>query len=77
MIAEGHKANFETLKQAAEDGNLAIMDCQDKETGKQVIVICAVGFDGDEYTMVPLAKMFDGDPYEELNPPGTESGYAD
>lgn len=69
MIAEGYKTNFETLQRAADDGNLALMECQDKATGKPVIVICAVNFNGEEYEMVPLSKMFDGNPYDELNPP--------
>lgn len=76
MITEGYKSNFETLKRAADDGNLAIMDCQDKVTGEQVIVICAVGFDGVEYQLVPLAKMFNGNPFDELNPPLPDGGYA-
>lgn len=75
MIAEGYRTNFETLERASADGNLTIMDCQDKATGKQVIVICAVNYDGEEYQMVPLAKMFDGNPYDELNPPNPDGGY--
>jgi len=71
MITKGYKANFETLQNACRSGDLALLDCTDKKTGKPVMVICAVGFDRekDEYIMTPIAKMFDGNPYEEINPP--------
>ena len=69
MIQEGYKLNFETLKQAAANGDLALVECADHE-GRPVITICAIYLDAEGmYNTVPLAKMFDGDPYEELNPP--------
>ena len=68
-IATGYKSNLNTLVRAANDGNLALVECTDQATGNTVITVCAMSFDGDEYTMVPLAKMFDGDPYVELYPP--------
>lgn len=56
------------------------MECTEKATGKRVAVICAFSDPPnndqrqDEYIILPLAKMFDGDPYQELNPPlGNES----
>jgi len=76
VILEGYKTNFETLKKAGANGDLCIMECQDKQTGKTVIAICAVGREeGGDFTMHPLAKMFDGDPYEELNPPDDKGGF--
>lgn len=77
-IKKGYKQNFETLLQAAKHGHLAILDCQDKKTGKPVVAIVAVNFDGKEYSFAPLAKMFDGNPYEELNPPSPDApgGYV-
>lgn len=70
MIEPGYKANFETLQRASENGDLALMECTDKVTGKPVMVICAVGRDDDgQYVFSPLAKMFDGNPYEEIDPP--------
>jgi hypothetical protein len=49
------------------------MECKDKATGKPVVVICAVWIDEDikekMYHFTPLAKMFEGNPYEELIPP--------
>jgi hypothetical protein len=74
-IERGYVRNFETLIRAAKNGDLALLDTQDKETGKRVIAVVAVGRNGEQYEMSPLAKMFDGDPYEELNPPDPSGGY--
>lgn len=69
-ISDGYKANFETLLRAASDKALCIMECTDKESGKAVIAVCAAWMDEDEQVhLVPVAKMFDGDPYAELESP--------
>lgn len=68
-IPKGHRANLETIIRAAKNGDLCVMECTDKATGKPVIALCAAGRNGKEIVMSPLAKMFDGNPYEELDPP--------
>lgn len=72
MIEKGYKANLATIKKAAANNDLALMECKDAHTGKRVIALCAIAFDGKEYITTPLAKMFDGNPYEELIPPTVE-----
>jgi hypothetical protein len=69
---DGYKPNFETLKVAFAREDIALMECQDAKTGEKVAVLCAVGWDGAEYNFVPFARMFDGNPYEQLIPPGIE-----
>ncbi len=77
-IPEVHQKNFDTLMRACKDGNVALMECTDAETGNPVFVICASNMSWDEeknepsYEFIPVAKMFDGDPYEEVNPPESE-----
>ena len=39
MISEGHKNNFKTLKEAAKNGDLALMEYIDKATAQPVYVI--------------------------------------
>lgn len=74
-IAKGYKANFETMKRAFAAGDVALMDCTDIVTGKPVIVVCATQREeGGDITFVPLAKMFDGNPYEEVLPAGHPDG---
>jgi len=70
MIQKGYKSNFETLKRAAENGDLALVECADAVTGEPVITVCAMSYEGNgDISMAPIAKMFNGNPYEELLPP--------
>ncbi len=71
-IAPYHKSNFQTLERAFDEGNVAIMECTDRATGELVPVICAVQHSGDEAApieMVPFARLFTGNPYDEVEPP--------
>lgn len=70
-----HKPNFETLQEAFANGDVALMECQLKATDQPVAVIVAVNRDGDEFSFVPLAMMFNGNPYEQLNPPNPDGGF--
>jgi len=74
-IPEGYKHNFETLCRARDDRALCIMECKDRVTGKMVVAVCAAWTDEEGIVhMVPVAKMFDGDPYEEIDPPEVGDG---
>lgn len=71
-LAEGHKANFQTLLKAVDNDDVCLMACIDKETGETIPVICAMQYSGDEkepIEFVPIARMFLGNPYEEVEPP--------
>lgn len=63
-IPDPYRRNFETLLRAADDKALALMECQDAETGVTRYVICAVGFDGSAYLITPFGHLCDGNPYE-------------
>lgn len=66
----GYKNNFETIRAAVLNGDDMIMECIDNGTGKPVIVLCARYTDDEGMiVIVPLAKLFDGNPYEQLTPP--------
>ena len=68
-IPEHARANFQTLLRAAADGNLALLECADAETGAARYVICAVGRDGGEFLFTPFGHLADGNPYEAYRPP--------
>jgi hypothetical protein len=68
-IPEPFRRNFDTLLRAAEQGDLALLECTDTATGDPRYVICAVGFDGGEYLMTPLGHLHEGNPYEAYVPP--------
>lgn len=69
MLKPGDVANFETLKLAFTRGEAALMACTNIK-GEYVAVICAVYQDEEtkEIVMTPLARMFEGNPYEEVRP---------
>jgi hypothetical protein len=73
-VKPGNQINLETIIRAAKKGDLAVVECRDRATGKQVDALCAIGFDGKEHTITPLAKMFEGNPYEELIGPDETAG---
>ena len=75
-ITKGYKANFDTLIRAAKHSDLALVECQDKTTRQPVYVACAMQREPDgEISMIPIARMFDGNPYDELNPPNPDGGF--
>lgn len=63
-IPDGHRANFQTLLRAAEQGDLVLMECTDARTGEPRYVICAVGRDESGYLLTPFGHLHDGNPYE-------------
>lgn len=73
-IPQGYRLNFETLLRASEHGALCLVECTDAATGQPAYAICAVNRDGDQFELAPLARLFDGNPYEELVPPMAETG---
>lgn len=63
------RTNFQTLLRAAGDGNLALMECQDAQTGEPRFVICAVGRNGSDNVMTPFGHLVEGNPYDAYVPP--------
>lgn len=60
-----HVANFHTLQEAEDNGDLALVSAIRKADKKPVALVCAMhhGYD-DKITPVPIAEMIDGDPFE-------------
>ena len=76
-IVQQHSRNFETLREAFLNRDAALLECQLKTTGELVAVVVAVNRDADEFAFVPIAMMFNGNPYECLNPPNPDGGFDD
>jgi Family of unknown function (DUF6117) len=68
-IVQDHEANFETLQEAFQAGQVCLMDCIERSTGEHVAVICAVHMEGEKYVTTPFAKFFNGNSYELLISP--------
>lgn len=68
---------FTTLNYACKHGQLVLLECTD-EHGRYVPVVCLVGQVPEDTDMriIPLAKLFTGNPYDEVFPPSdvTSSG---
>ncbi len=73
MIPQGYIHNFQTLTRAGDARDLCLLECRERATGQPAIAGCAVNRVGDDYELVPLARLFDGNPYELLLPPDPES----
>lgn len=68
-LLPGHVSNFETLKRAAAAGDLALVECQDAETGEYRAVLCAISKQKGEFVMTPFGHLAPGNPYEAYTPP--------
>ena len=68
-IPDAYVRNFRTLLRAAEQGDLALMECTDARTGEPRYVLCAVGREGSEYLMTPFGHLHDGNPFDAYVPP--------
>jgi hypothetical protein len=68
-IPEYARANFETMLKAAGNGDLALMECVDAESGVPRYVICAVGRENGDYLFTPFGHLADANPYEAYRPP--------
>jgi hypothetical protein len=72
-IPDPIKTNFHTLEKAFRNGDIALLECRDRNTGAPAYAICATNLlrkanRKPEIEMVPLGLMFNTDPYEILIP---------
>src|SRR5215510_11547250 len=73
-IPDPIKTNFHTLGKAFEKGDIALLECRDRNTGEPAFAICAINIRRQadcepEIEMVPLGLMFNSDPYKMLISP--------
>ena len=73
----GHRRNFDALRNAFLAGDAALMECELTATGEAVAVLCAANYlpDGG-VQFVPFAMLFNGNPYEAVNPPKPDGGFC-
>ena len=68
-LRKGDRANFQTIINACDSDNLALVSAIRKSDGKNVALVCAMQRDGDLIRPVPLAVMVEGNPYELFEDP--------
>jgi hypothetical protein len=72
-LLAAHRQNYNTLVDAVMRGRTALMDCVNKRTGERVAVVCAYNVDKDgAYDFVPMAQLFNENPFDILRPPMEE-----
>lgn len=69
-LRPGDKKNFQTILNAAENGDLAIIQAARRDGGKEVALVCAVGATEEDEAIrfTPLAVMVEEDPFESFIP---------
>ena len=70
-IPRTFRRNFDTLKRAACDGHLALLECTCAVTGERRYVICAVGHDDKGFVFTPFGHLHEGNPFEAYLPPAS------
>ena len=68
-IPDYARENFQTMLRAAENGDLALMECADAATGAPRYVICGVGHENEDYLFTPFGHLAEQNPYEAYRPP--------
>lgn len=69
----GYQSHLNNIEQAVRYGHLAGLALRDRQTQAPVPVVVAVVPDGQgNVEFFPLARLFTGNPYEELVGPGEE-----
>ena len=76
-LAPHHAINLETLSEAFERDDVAILEARRRSDGETVALLVAVGWDADteEYAMTPFAEMVNGNPFELYDPPSPDGGF--
>lgn len=73
MISKKARLLFDNVCAAAHEHALCLAECTDRRTGKKVNVLCATSTEGGVVRMQPLARLFSGNPYNEVAPPGLDA----
>lgn len=66
MLSPLDQTNFANIKAAVINKKIALMECQTLSEEKYVAVIAFLVEHHQQMHLVPVAKMFEGNPYEEI-----------
>ena len=70
MIDPEDMVKFDMLMIAGSEGRLCLVRCTEKNTGQKVMVLGIVtGQTELTNTVIPVARFFEGDPFDQINPP--------
>jgi hypothetical protein len=69
QLRPGDISNYETLKRACLNQDLALVNAVRKSDDAVVALVCAVSRAGEDHHLSPLAVMVEGDPFELFEDP--------
>lgn len=64
------KYTLGTIVDAGRENRLCVALCEDRKTGKRTYVLCETYVKDGAVQYNPVARLFDGNPYNEVTPPG-------
>lgn len=70
MITKRANIQFATILAGARDQALCVTECFNIASGKREYVLCVHQLVDGAIEYQPLAKLFQGNPYNEVTPPG-------
>lgn len=70
MVTKRATLQFRTILAAAHHNSLCLTQCSNIKTGKIEHVLCAHHIENGVSIYQPLAKLFQGNPSNEITPPG-------
>lgn len=70
MITKRARAQFAMLVEAAQHQSLCVLECANITTGKPEFVLCAHYVENGVVEYKPLAKLFKGNPHNEVTAAG-------
>ena len=70
MITKSANLQFQTILDAGHHNALCLAQCFNIKTGKKEYVLCAHHLENGTPVYHPLAKLFQGDPSNEITAPG-------
>lgn len=70
MFSRKAKLTFENLTDSAREHRLCLTRCEDIRTGKPVYVICEQFVENGVHRFNPIARLFSGNPGNEVTFPG-------
>ena len=76
-LSRANKANFEVLQRAFNQGDVALVQLLRVSDGKVVAGLCATQHEPNgDTTLIPLATLVEGNPFELFRPPLPTGGFA-
>lgn len=69
-LTKKSKAIFDRIKRAGEASQLCLMECEEIGTKKKVPVLCVHWTEDGVHCFEPVARLFSGNPYNQVAPPG-------